>query len=57
MNDLQDKVMEITQGEQKRRIMEQENRFRELSDSIKHSDTHITGVSEEEVRKGGRKFI
>ena len=45
--------MESNQAEQKRekRIMQNENRVRELSDSIKHDNVHITGVPEEEKRR------
>lgn len=38
--------------------MDHEDRHRELSDSIKHDNIHIIGVSEEEERaEGGRRFI
>ena len=50
INDLEDRVMEKNQDEQKRekRIMQNENRLRELSDFIKHNNIHIIGVPEEE---------
>ena len=37
--------------------MEQENTPRELSDSLKLSNIHIIGVTEEEREKGGITFI
>ena len=42
--------MESNQVKQKRekRIMQNENRLREFSDSIKHNNIHIIGVPEEE---------
>jgi len=51
INDLEDRVMESNQAEQKRvkRIMQNENRLWKLSDSIKHN-IHIIGVPEEEKR-------
>jgi len=54
MNDLEDKVIEINQAEQEReRIMEHENKVRELSDSIKRNNVHIIGIPEEEEREKG----
>ena len=46
INYLEDRVMESNQAEQKRekRIMENENGLRELSDSIKHNNSCILGV-------------
>ena len=42
INDLEDKVMESKEAEQKReRIMQNENRIRELRDSIKHNNIFI----------------
>ena len=43
INDLGDKIMISNEAEQKkeRRIMPQENRLREFSDSIKHSLTFV----------------
>jgi len=52
--------MESNQGEQKRekRIMQNQNRLRELSDSIKHNNICIIGVPQEQKRKKeGRKCI
>ena len=50
ISDNEDKIMETKEAEQKREriIMEHENRFRELSDSIKYNNIHIIGVLEEE---------
>ena len=38
-------------------IMQNENKLRKLSDSIKHNNIHIGVPEEEEERKGGRTFI
>jgi len=45
--------MESNEAEQRRekRIMQHETRLRELSDPIKHNNTHIIGVPEEEKRE------
>jgi len=47
--------MESNQAEQKREkiIMQNENRLRELSDSIEHHNICIIGVPEEEEREKG----
>lgn len=52
VNDLEDRVTEINQAQQKRekRIMQVKNRDRELKDSIKHNNIHIMGVSEGKER-------
>ena len=52
-NDIQDKVMESNEAEQKteRRIMQQEDRLRELCDSIKHNIIHIIGDPEKKGKK------
>ena len=60
ISDLEDKVMESKEAEQKRerRILQHENRLRKLSDSIKCNNIYILGVpKEEEEDKGDRKFI
>ena len=53
INDLEDKVMESNEAEQKteRRIMQQEDRLRELCDSIKHNIIHIIGDPEKKGKK------
>ena len=50
INDLEDKVMESNEAEQKRerRIMQNENRLRELNDSIKCNNIHIIGIPKEQ---------
>ena len=45
--------MENNEAEQKKeRIMQHENRFRELSDSIKCNNIHILRIPEEKREKG-----
>ena len=46
--------MENKEAKQKteRRIMQQENRLRELSDYIKYNSIHIIGIPEEEKKRG-----
>ena len=50
--------MESNRVEEKieKRIMQNENRFRELSDPVKCNNIHIIRVPEGE-KEGGRKFI
>ena len=52
--DTEDKIMKNEAKQQRgRRIMEHENRFRELRDSIKCNNISIIGVPEEEDTKKG----
>ena len=55
---LEERVMESNRAEQVRgkKNMQNENKLRELSDSIKCNNIHIIGIPEEE-RKEDRKFI
>ena len=54
--DIEDKIMENNEAEQKReRIMEHENRLRELSDSMTFISEEFQ--KKERERKGGRRFI
>jgi len=54
IRDREDIVMESNQAEQVREKNNQnENRLRELSESIKHNDIHIIGIPEEEEREKG----
>ena len=48
ISDLEDKTMESNEAEQmrERRIMQHENRLRELSDSFKYNNICIIGVLE-----------
>ena len=49
ISDLKERVMESIKVEQEReKIMQNENRCRELSNSIKHNSVHIIWISEEE---------
>ena len=43
---LEDRVVEITKAEQKKRILKQKYSIRDLWDHTKHSNSHITGVTE-----------
>ena len=60
INDPEDKVIENNKAKQKRgkKNYGKLSRLIELTDSIKYSNIHIIGISEEEEeRKQGRKFI
>ena len=60
ISDLEDKVMESNEVEQKRerRVLQHKNRLRELSDLLKRNNICITEVSEdEEGEKGGGMFM
>ena len=59
INDLEDRVTESNQAEQKRekRIMQNENRPKELNDSIRSNNIHIIGVPEEEEREKGAENL
>ena len=53
ISDLEDKEMESKLSKrEKKRIMQNKNRCRKLSDSIKHN-IHIIGILEGEKREGG----
>lgn len=54
ISDLKDKVMESNQAEQKRqkRMMQNENRLRELGDPIKCNNSHVIGEVPEKEREG-----
>ena len=53
-NDLEDRIMESNQAEQMKEkgIMQNGNRFRELSDSIKHNNICMTAITERREKKG-----
>ena len=53
IHDLENRVMESNQAEQKREkwIMQNKNRLRELSDSIRCNNIHIIEVPEKEERE------
>ena len=57
INDLEQKVIESSEAEQERRIMQNKNRLRELRDSTKCSNIHIIGVLEEEKRERGAENL
>ena len=49
---LEDRIMEITkQNSEKKNKFKNENSLREFQDNIKHTNIHITGVSERKERK------
>lgn len=55
ISELEDREVEITHTEQKKRILKNEDRFR---DNKKHTNTHIIGVTEgEEREKGLRTYV
>ena len=51
ISELEDKVVEITEDEQKKRIKRNENGLRDLWDNIKCTNICIIGVPEEEREK------
>lgn len=57
ISDIEEKIMENNDAEQKRerRIMQHDNRLRELSDSMKHSNILIIEVPEDKERERGQK--
>ena len=58
ISDLEDRVMESNETEQKReRIMQNKNRLRDLSGSIRHNSIHIMRVPEEEEREEGAEIL
>ena len=58
ISDIEDRIMENSDTELKRerRMMDHENRLRELSNSGKHNNISIIGVPEEREKRG-RRFI
>ena len=61
INDLEDKIMQITTAEQnkEKRMKRIENSLRDLWDNIKRSNIHIIGVPEgaERERKDPRRYL
>ena len=59
INDLEDKIVEITTTEQnkEKRMKRIEDSLRDLWDNIKHRNIRIIGVSEEEEKKKGTEKI
>ena len=59
MSDLEDRVMKIKQGgqEKENRIIKNENRLRELSDTIEHNTIHIVGILEGEEREKIAEYL
>ena len=50
INDLEDRIMEITQSQhqKEKQVLKNENSLRSLWDNIKHTNIHIIRVPEEE---------
>ena len=59
INDLEDKMVEITAAEQKigKRMKRNEDSLTDLWDNIKHTNIHIIWVPEGEKRKDPRKYL
>ena len=59
INDLEDRIVEITATEQniKKRMKRNEDRLRGLWDNINCTNIHIVGVPEGEERKDLRKYL
>ena len=59
ISDLKNRVMESNQAEQKRekRNMQNKNRLRQLSDTIKHNNICIIGVPEKRERRGAENLF
>lgn len=59
INDLEDRIIENNQAGQMRRKknIQIENCLREPSDSIKHSNIPIIGISEEEREKQAKMYL
>ena len=59
INDLEDKIVEITTAEQnkEKRMKRIEDSLRDLWDNIKHTNIRIIGVPEEEEKKKGTEKI
>ena len=59
ISDLEDKIMEITTAEQNKEKRKKtiEDSLRDLGDNIKHTNTQIIGVPEEEEKKKGTAKI
>ena len=59
IGELEDKIMEKEEVEKKRDkiIQEYEGKIRELSDTLKRNNLHITGIPEEEERGKGAEDV
>ena len=59
VSEIEDKIMEKNEVEKKRdkKILDQEGRIRELSDSMKLNNSHIIGFPEEEREKGAKGVV
>ena len=57
INDLEDRIVEITAAEQniEKRMKRNEDRLRDLRDNIKHTNLCIIGVQEVEEEEGEEK--
>ena len=59
ISELEDKIVEITAEEQnkEKRMKRIEDNLRDLWDNAKYTNIRITGVPEEEKKKGLRKYL
>ena len=59
INDLEDRIMEITQSQQQKQkqVLKNENSLRSLWDNIKHTNICIRQIPEEEREKWDQKYI
>ena len=59
ISELEDRVVEINATEQnkEKRVKRSEDSLRDLWDNIKHTNSRIIGVPEEEEKKGLRKYL
>lgn len=59
INNLEDRVKESNQAEhvREKKVIQNENRLRELSDSIKCNNIQITGILEEVEKEENRNLI
>ena len=58
ISEIEDKIMEKDKAKKKiKKILDHEGRIRELSDSMKWNNIHITGVPEEDREKGAESVL
>ena len=59
ISDIEDKIMENNEAEKKRerKVLDVEDRLRELSNFLKCDNTYTLGIQEDKRDKRGRRFI